>query len=315
MSHPFEVGKMYRNRVGEYVVVHIEGDKMKIRYVDGGTLDTDVAIQTRIWENIQFEDQMKRAEERQRLAREARLAARRRTRRARAKPKFAGFQSTDFEPKKRGIAWSSRKELGKVLAYELNQRTKRTFGHWIVPRKPRVHVAVKEHYEKISSATTDVNAALFVAADEKGIACGFRVTKPDDASDSLNAAWPWSRFLESLGSDDKTREALHAAMESQELVLDVYATKVSFGQVGRITLQDSQFLWQHEEADQEVSQPMDWDGLVEALLALAPGKRCTLYLRRRISAEDCLEGGSEFSGAIADIFEALVPVYDASVNA
>jgi hypothetical protein len=315
MSHPFEVGKMYRNRAGEYVVVHVEGDKMKIRYVDGGTLETDVAIQARIWENIQFEDQMKRAEERQRLAREARLAARRRTRRARAEPKFAGFQSTDFEPKKRGIAWSSRKELGKVLAYELSQRTKRTFGHWIVPRQPRVHVASKDHYEKISSATIDVNAALFVAADQNGIICGFRVTKPDDTSDTLKAAWPWTRFLESLGSDDKMQQALQEAMESQELVLDVHATTVSFGQVSRITLQDSQFLWQQEEADQEVTQPMDWDSLVEALVALAPGKRCALYLRRRISAEDCLKGGSELAGEIADIFEALVPLYDASVNA
>ena len=57
MSHPFEVGRQYRNRIGEYVVEWVEGDKMKIRYVGGGTMVTDVNIQARIWENIQFEQQ------------------------------------------------------------------------------------------------------------------------------------------------------------------------------------------------------------------------------------------------------------------
>ncbi len=312
MSHPFEVGKMYRNRVGEYVVVHIEGDTMKIRYVDGGMLDTDVDIQARIWENIQFEDQMKRAEERQRQAREARLAVRQRTRRARAKPKFAGFQPEDFEPKVRGVAWSSRNELGKVLAYELSQRTKQGFGHWIVPRQPRVHVASKDHYQKVSSAGLDANAAFFVAADEKGISCGFRVSKPDGKADETR---PWSQLLRALGSNDNARQALQEALSSGDLMWDVYATRLSFGQVGRIAFQDPEFLWQHEATDQDVSQSMDWDSLVEALSALTPGKRSALYLRKSITAEDCLQKGDGLSGEIADLFEALVPLYDASVNA
>ena len=49
MSHPFEVGRTYRNRNGEYVVEAIDGNKMRIKYANGGTLTTDVAIQARIW--------------------------------------------------------------------------------------------------------------------------------------------------------------------------------------------------------------------------------------------------------------------------
>jgi hypothetical protein len=93
MSHPFEVGKDYRNRSGQYVVQAIEGDWMKIRYTSGSTLETRISIQARIWENIQFEEQMARDEERVRLAREARLEARKRTSRARrpvARTKFDG---------------------------------------------------------------------------------------------------------------------------------------------------------------------------------------------------------------------------------
>ncbi|NIV35778.1 MAG: hypothetical protein GWN58_41905, partial [Anaerolineae bacterium] len=64
MSHPFEVGKPYRNRIGQYTVQEIEGDRMVIRYEDGKTLITSARIQARIWENIQFEHQMAMAEER-----------------------------------------------------------------------------------------------------------------------------------------------------------------------------------------------------------------------------------------------------------
>ena len=105
MSHPFEVGKPYRNRVGEYVVQEIAGDQMVIRYVDGRTLTTSVTIQARIWENIQFEKQLARAEERRQQAQEARQAARRRTARRKARPTFGGFEEADFETKTRGIAW------------------------------------------------------------------------------------------------------------------------------------------------------------------------------------------------------------------
>ena len=46
MSHPFEVGKTYRNRNGEYVVQAVEGERMTIRYEDGriSTFQGQVAI-------------------------------------------------------------------------------------------------------------------------------------------------------------------------------------------------------------------------------------------------------------------------------
>src|SRR5512136_2124245 len=108
MAHPFEVGKTYRNRAGEYIVQALDGDRMTIRYQDGRSLITSAQMQARIWENIQFERQMARAEERQRQALEARKTTRQRTARvkqARPKIRFDGFEAADFEPKKRGIAW------------------------------------------------------------------------------------------------------------------------------------------------------------------------------------------------------------------
>lgn len=55
MQSPFKVGQRYRNRDGSYVVVSIDGDKMKIRYQDGQVFEANLRDQTRIWERIQEE--------------------------------------------------------------------------------------------------------------------------------------------------------------------------------------------------------------------------------------------------------------------
>lgn len=312
MSHPFKVGKTYRNRVGEYVVQAIDGEEMTIRYVGGGSLTTNVYLQTRIWENIQFEDQMAREEERRRLAKEARVAARKRAaseRRAKARPRFNGFQESDFEAKKRGIAWSSRKELGGLLAHELSQHIEGDFSSWIVPRKSEVHVARKDRYD---TGGREENAAFSVAVDENGPVFGLVVGKP---SGKVKADWPWSVLLAALADDDKVRRAIRAAMKAHDLVLDVYAMDVSFGQVGQIEYLTRGFLWKQETADQDVTKRMNWPDVVDYLQTVAPTKRCILYLRRRVPPAVALKAGAAVSVQMVDLFKALAPIYDAIVAA
>lgn len=56
VGHPFEVGKQYRNRDGEYQVISINEPNMVIRYLDGRAIESLIAVQARIWENIQSDD-------------------------------------------------------------------------------------------------------------------------------------------------------------------------------------------------------------------------------------------------------------------
>lgn len=56
MSGPFEVGKQYRNRKGAYTVLQLNGDAMLLRYADGSQAKESVALQARIWENLQDEE-------------------------------------------------------------------------------------------------------------------------------------------------------------------------------------------------------------------------------------------------------------------
>jgi hypothetical protein len=52
-AHPFQVGKEYCNRDGEYRVLSIDEPNMVIRYQDGNIIESSIALQARIWENIQ----------------------------------------------------------------------------------------------------------------------------------------------------------------------------------------------------------------------------------------------------------------------
>jgi hypothetical protein len=309
MSHPFEVGKPYRNRAGEYIVQEIVGNQMVIRYTDGRTLTTSVAIQARIWENIHFEKQLAREEERKQQAREARQAARRRTARRKARPKFEGFEEADFEPKTRGIAWKTRKELGKVLAFELGQRTKESYGHWIVPRQSKVHVAQDKHYDRERRET---NAALFVSAHEAGLDYGLRMGKPRGRT---KASWHWSLLLKALAGSKPVRQAIHSAMETHNLALDVYAMQVSYGQVARITAEGKGFMARQEDEEQEVTRPLSREELADYLKDLPSTKRCDLYLYGRLSPQEAQKAGSEIPAEILRVMESLLPVYSASVGA
>jgi hypothetical protein len=52
-THPFKVGAQYHNRDGDYQVVSIDAPNMVIRYLNGRTLKSSIALQARIWENMQ----------------------------------------------------------------------------------------------------------------------------------------------------------------------------------------------------------------------------------------------------------------------
>ena len=316
MAHPFEVGKMYRNRIGEYTVTAIDGDKMTIRYANGSTLVTGAAIQARIWENIQFEEQAAREEEKQRLAQEARLAARKRAARpaapaagtAKPRGRFAGFQESDFQPKARGIAWSSRVALGKIMATELNRRTGETFDKWLVPLLPELHVARPGLYDP---EVGNRNAGFFVAISEQGVTYGFRVGKPDSRAEP---AWPWPTLLAALAADKQLRKTVESVMKAKDLSLDVYAMEVSYGQVAHVTLSGVGFLWERETDQQAISREMDWDELIGYLQEVGAEARVDLYLRNSLSSEAAVNAGAAISRDMVATFVALMPLYEASIR-
>lgn len=57
----FEVNGTYANRKGTYLVLSIDEPKMTVRYADGTTAELNMNIQARIWDNIQGEEEVKKA--------------------------------------------------------------------------------------------------------------------------------------------------------------------------------------------------------------------------------------------------------------
>ncbi len=53
MKHSFEIGKQYQNRDGKYQVISIHEPDMVIRYLDGRTIKSSIALQARIWEKLE----------------------------------------------------------------------------------------------------------------------------------------------------------------------------------------------------------------------------------------------------------------------
>lgn len=51
----FEVNGSYANRKGNYTVLSIGPEKMKVRYEDGTEADLKISVQERIWDNIRTE--------------------------------------------------------------------------------------------------------------------------------------------------------------------------------------------------------------------------------------------------------------------
>lgn len=60
----FELNGVYRNRMGEYTVLTIKGQRMTVRYTDGTEAELNVNIQARIWENIVAEQEARAASSR-----------------------------------------------------------------------------------------------------------------------------------------------------------------------------------------------------------------------------------------------------------
>ena len=54
----FEVGGKYSNRMGKYTVLEINEPKMMVEYKDGTTVELNISIQERIWENIVAEQEI-----------------------------------------------------------------------------------------------------------------------------------------------------------------------------------------------------------------------------------------------------------------
>ncbi len=300
-KHPFEVGKKYRNELGEYMVVELDWPDMVIQMEDGNEITSPIALQQRIWERLQEE---KRTRKRRAAEKKAATRSTRSKNRSRYGKKFNGLTESDFGPSLAGTSWRRKEELGGLLARYTSERTDDLYDSSPVARRPQVHIVKPAYYR----AKDKQHAAKFLfSLDSEEVFYGFYIEKSDKAMDET---WDWPRFLKSFASDTQLQATATVAM--QELELSWFYNlghEESAGNRYRV-VEDGVL----QLMDGKEGKAVEWDDFISDLRELPEKTWCDLYLGKSISKQEAIELGVGIANAAASVYAALAPLYDASLN-
>ncbi|MGD1993850.1 MAG: hypothetical protein PVI59_11715 [Anaerolineae bacterium] len=294
MQGPFEVGEQYRNRDGEYEVVEIDTPHMTIEYSDGRVIETTVALQARIWRNILMDKRAKR-EARER----AKRAKRRRRRRQRRGRKFEGLDAEDFKTDITGTSWRRREDLGGRLAQRMTDTTPHFFQSHAMYRKPEVHIAQPEYYERKKK---EQKAKYFFRLNEQVAMFGLYIEKNDGPMDET---WHWVSLIDSL---PEKQAVIDEAMREHDLHWEAYSDGEKL--IAEVEVGEEQLVWKGSNGVDEI----DWAEFAERLDDIDADTWCNLYLVGEMEKSDALSAGTELGDRIARVYRDLLPLYVASTQ-
>jgi hypothetical protein len=297
MEHPFEVGKTYRNRNGEYEVITLEGPHMVIRYANGSLLRTTVDMQARIWQNIQAEARAEREMERAEQERPLRRRAGRRG------LDFQGLADHDFQAGVAGTSWRARTSLGGRLAQRMTDTTPYFFQSYAIYRMAMIHIAHPEHY---SEKTKWQEAKYEFRLDAEQARFGFYIEKN---SGPMDRAWHWPNFVAALHEDEQLRQDVETAMRKHSLQWELYVWEDG-GLIARVWAGKEGL--QCESKDRPEPQMTSLPEFTTRLLGIEPEKWADLYLCGYMSKESALAVGPGLVDSVAGVMQALLPLYEAS---
>jgi hypothetical protein len=299
MTHPFEVGKTYRNRIGEYEVVSLDGPRMVIRYTNGSLLRTRVDLQARIWQNIQMEARAERAEER------VQARARLKCRGGRRGLDFQGLEDHDFKEGVGGTSWRARASFGGRLAQRMSDTTQCFFQSYAIYRRAEIHIAQPEHY---STKTKWQKAKYEFSLNAKQARFGFYIEKNSGPMDST---WHWPNMVDALHKDAELQQAVETAMREHRLQWELYVWDDG-GLVDRVWVGKDGLLC--ESKDKPEQEAISLPDFIERLRNLETEKWADLWLATYMPKEKALVAGPSLAEPVAEVFRALLPLYEASTR-
>jgi len=297
--NPFKIGDKYRNRDGEYEVITLDASKMTIRYSDGRVVETTVQMQERIRRNMQLDENTPRPDE---GSPRPRPKKRRPDKRGQ---NFEGLQSDDFQKGVAGTSWRSRGSLGGLLARKMSNTTSQEFQSYSIYRRAELHIAQPGHYHK---SIRWREAKFVLKLDSERARYGFYIERSDEPIDHT---WDWQRFIASLGGDKALQRSVSRAMTEIDLHWDVHFEGETL-LVAQVRAADGGLRW--EPADETDSETMSWSDFAARLSDLRLGSWCDLYLCKYMAKDDAIVAGVGLADEVRRIYEALLPLYQASVG-
>ncbi len=303
--HPFEVGKQYRNEHGAYTVVRIDESDMEIRYANGRTLVSPIALQARIWERICEEEALDRAEKSARASSRGRSRS---SRRARLGREFQGLSEADFDQDVTGTSWRRRPELGGLLADRLAALSGQLFESHAVYRRSEVYIALPQYFTPGDSFRS---AKFFFSLNERETHHGFCIEK---SNKTMDASWDWPRCVDALRHDKRLQAQVLVAMQTSDLAWEIDTSKPPEDQshtVRTVTASDQTLRLQAEGGD---ATPLGWPDFIALLEDVPSDQWCDLYLAAHMAKVRAIALGVELAQEVAAIYHALLPLYMASVR-
>lgn len=299
MNHPFEVGSIYRNRLGQYEVVLLtEGDEMRIRYLDTGEeMEVSIQTQARIWQNMSWEEKTK-AQERE--AAEARYQQG-------YGVDFSGLMASDFKSGTEGTTWRSRRSLAGSVAQYLSADTRYTFVSWAIYRWPVAFLTHREDYQMAAYEMGSRKAKFMVELDENNVYYGLYLERSDSGMDTT---WDWTRLL----------PALQKNLALQEMIVEAEVENgIQF--LGRTYQGQDTFHFADGPAkgalnmwDEENSSALSVVERIEQLTQIPEGKWGEIYFVATIPKNEALQEGVRIAHKIASDMRVLLPLYTAAVQ-
>lgn len=293
MENPFTVGEKYRNNLGEYEVVSINGADMIIRLEDGRTIDTTVNLQARIRERVRWEKKHK-------LEGQASQRSRKHLRKA----KFPGFRDTDFREGVKGTSWRARTKLSGLLRDSLTAKTRYEFQSYAVYGQPVGHYVIPEYYDKKQRGES---AKFILDLNVERVRYGFHIKKGEVTTKTPN---DWQNLIVKLTEDADLQQRIVHSMQTHNLQWDLYPDSLEDSPIHVGVAADGQLLWPGPEA----TETLTWDEFIHKLQEVSAAEPYNIYLCAHLEKEEAINRGAQLADIIVELYRNLLPLYEISTR-
>lgn len=299
MNHPFQVSKVYQNRLGHYEVVSFNGqDEMIIRYLDSGEERVvSIEAQARIWQNMSWEEQA-RAQEQEAI--EARFQQG-------YGEDFTGLVDSDFKNNTEGTTWRSRRGLAGSVAQYLSADTPYTFVSWAIYRWPVAFLTHRADYEMAAYEMGSRKAKFTVELDENNLYYGLYLERSDEQMDKT---WDWTRLLPPLQESQVLQEVImKAELESGlRFIGRAYQGEDTF-HFADGPGKGARALWPEETpTNLSVAERLG------RLAQIPQGHWVEIYIMGTMAKDDAVAEGVQIAQQIAADMRILLPLYTAATQ-
>jgi len=284
----FKVGQEHENMKGVYKVLSVNRDTLCICWESGEEVTTTVAFQDQIIERLHQE---------RTLIRGKRGGKSKQPKLPEYVGKFEGLKEDDFSKDVADATWRHYDNLGGTVAVRLNS-DKFDIASWPRYGLPEIEWADFNHR---FDDDFRLQAKFFARLDKSRLYFGFYVERSDQEEDTKK---DWNAFITWLRNAENDSWLNEVASKHDLSICDV---KEQGAFAGIITSDGGKWRLSNKRKKQKI------ESLADFLDGLADSTRVDLQIAKIVKKKEVVSRGVEIADDIAQLFELLLPLYEASV--